>query len=316
MRGNVALVLVLGLATAAGAGCKKTGGGTGGGGGGWLVGRSGLMQNISPSDQLGQGYNLGATETLYGIACRYLGEAWVVGAKGTLLYTNDGGATWTSQTIPTTADLHTLATQDFGPVYVGGDGVLLTSSDTGKSWQSLGDGTVNFRAIAAAQEGDTVLALGDDGRLFSVENGALVSRGTFAGAHGLAISPDGSSVLMVGNGIRRSIDAGKTWTTLGVDASINFEDVRIGEDGAGVAVGASGAIAKIDVGGTVLVQHPTSQHLHGLHIADVDAYDATGYAVGDNGTVLITHDGGWTWALGPNVGETVFGVDEIGAGHR
>jgi len=315
MRGNVAIVLVLGLATAGG--CKKsTGTGGGGGGGGWLVGRSGLMQNISSDDRLGQGYNLGATETLYGIACRYLGEAWVVGAKGTLLYTSDGGASWTAQAVPTSADLHTLATQDFGPVYVGGDGVLLTSSDTGKSWQSLGDGTVNVRALAAAQEGDTVLALGSDGRLFSVENGSLVSRGQFAGAHGLAVSPDGQSVLMVGSGIRKSSDGGKTWTSLAVDASINFEDVRIGEDGAGVAVGASGAIAKIDNAGQVLVQHPTGHNLHALHIADVDSYDATGYAVGDDGTVMITHDGGWSWALGPNVGETVFGVDEIGAGHR
>jgi len=315
MRVQLALVLCLGVATAAG--CKKGGGtGGGGGGGGWLVGRAGLMKNITADDQLGKGYDLGASETLYGIACRYQGEAWVVGASGSLLYTNDGGETWTAQTVPTTADLHTLATQDDGPVYVAGDGVFLTSSDTGAHWTSVGDGTVNFRGLAAAQEGSTVLALGDDGRLFSYENGQLVQRGQFAGAHGIAVSPDGETALLVGNGIQRSIDGGKTWAPLSVDASVAFEDVRVGEDGAGVAVGANGAIAKIDAGGQVLVQHVGSSALHAVHISDVDSYDATGYAVGDNGTVLITHDSGWTWSVGPNVGATVFGVDEIGFGHR
>ena len=65
-------------------------------------------------------YDLGATETLYGIACRYQGEAWVVGAKGTLLYTNDAGVSWSAQVVPTTSDLHGLATQDAGPVFVAG----------------------------------------------------------------------------------------------------------------------------------------------------------------------------------------------------
>ncbi|HEV7556369.1 MAG TPA: YCF48-related protein [Kofleriaceae bacterium] len=314
MRFKLAILLCMGLAAT---GCKKTGtGGGGGGGGGWLVGRDALMQNIASDDSLGKGYDLGATETLYGIACRYQGEAWVVGAHGSLLYTDDAGATWVAQTVPTAADLHTLATQDNGPVYVAGDGVFLTTTDTGKTWTSIGDSAINYRSLAAAQEGDTVLTLSDDGRLFSYANGALTQRGTFAGGHALAISPDGQSVLLVGNGIHRSSDGGVTWTDLTVDPSINFEDVRIGEDGSGVAVGAGGAIAKIDVSGQVLVQHVGSADLHALHIADVDAYDSTGYAVGQGGQVLITHDGGWTWAVGPNVGRDVFGVDEIGFGHR
>jgi hypothetical protein len=41
-----------------------------------------------------------------------------------------------------------------------------------------------------------------------------------------------------------------------------------------------------------------------------------GYAAGDDGAVLITEDVGASWRLGPNVGQTVLGVDEIGVGHR
>jgi photosystem II stability/assembly factor-like uncharacterized protein len=309
-----AAILCVGLALV---GCKKAGGGgggPGGGGGGWLVGSSALMTNITPAGEIGSGYNLGATETLYGIACRYLGEAWVVGAAGTLLYTNDAGRSWTAQTIPTGADLRAIATQDAGPVFVAGDGVFMTSSDTGAHWASLGDGVTKFRSVAAAQQGTTVLAVSDDGHLFSYENGALVPRGTIAGARAIAISPDGETALLVGNGIQRSLDGGKTWTPLAVDTSIGFEDVRVNEDGDGVAVGTGGAIAVID-GDGVVIQHVGTADLHTLHIAEV-GYSSTGYTAGEGGQVFLTHDGGWSWEPGPNVGKTVFGVDEIGDTHR
>jgi photosystem II stability/assembly factor-like uncharacterized protein len=131
----------------------------------------------------------------------------------------------------------------------------------------------------------------------------------------VAISPDGQTALLVGNGvIQRSVDGGKTWAPLVVDASIHFEDVRVNEDGNGVAVGSGGAVAMID-GDSVLIQHVGTADLHTLHIAEV-GYSSTGYAAGDGGQVFLTQDGGWSWAQGPNVGRTVFGVDEIGENHR
>src|SRR5262245_48697051 len=86
-------VAILCVALTAAVGCKKSTAGGGGGGGGWLVGREALMQNITP-EGVAKPYDLGTTETLNGIACRYSGEAWVVGSTGTLLYTNDGGKSW------------------------------------------------------------------------------------------------------------------------------------------------------------------------------------------------------------------------------
>jgi photosystem II stability/assembly factor-like uncharacterized protein len=314
-----AAILCVGLIVAAGA-CKKSGtggGGGGGGGGGWLVGSDGMMLNVDTTGAA-SGYDTASKEALNGIACRYSGEAWVVGTHGTLLYTDDAGATWRPQAVPTTADLRALATQDYGPVFVAGNGVFLTSTDTGAHWTQLGDGTANFRSIAAAQDAETVLAVSDDGGLWSYENQQLVKRGSFAGARAVSVSPDGQTALLVGDGVlAKSTNAGRTWSRLSSTEQVRYDDVRLGADGQAVAVGAGGAIAHIAVSGNVVMQHLGTADLHTIHIADVgDDYEGVGFAAGEGGQVWITRDGGWSWTAGPNAGHTVLGVDEIGDGHR
>jgi photosystem II stability/assembly factor-like uncharacterized protein len=314
------VLVCLGIALAFGA-CKKgssspTPGGGGGGTTSWLVGTDGLMVNVSTSGTA-QGYPLSSHETLNRIACRYAGEAWVVGTHGTLLYTDDAGASWRPQSVPATANLRGIATQDAGPVFVAGDGVLLTSTDTGQHWTSLGDGRTSFIAVAAAQGAETALAVSDTGAVFSIESGQLVGRGSFAGARAVAISPDGDSAILVGDGlITRSSDGGRTWTPLAVAGNLRFDDVRIDETGAALAVGSGGTIAHIAPGGAVVLQQVGTADLHAIHIADQDdGADAVGFAAGDSGRVFLTRDGGSTWSPGPTVNGTVLGLDMIGAGH-
>jgi photosystem II stability/assembly factor-like uncharacterized protein len=314
------VILSIGLVLSVGA-CKKTGGGGGGGGGGgWLVGRSGLMVNAQSSGTIA-GYDLASTETLNGIACRYSGEAWVVGDHGTLLYTDDAGASWQPQTVPTNANLRTLATQDWGPVYIAGDGVFLTSTaptSGGAHWTSVGDGLTSFRSVAAAQNATTVLAVSEEGTLWSLEDQQLVGRGTFAGARAVAVSPGGDIAVMVGdNMIARSTDGGRSWSSIALPESIRFDDVGLDDDGNAVAVGSAGALARIGADGRVAVQHLGSADLHAVHIAEV-GYDADGlgFAAGEPGNVWITRDGGATWTAGPTVTEAVYGLDMIGLGHR
>nr|HEX4315287.1 YCF48-related protein [Kofleriaceae bacterium] len=295
------------------AACKKTPTGGGGGGGGWVVGKSGLMAAISDEGTLGRSYDLGSTQTLNGIACRYAGEAWVVGDDGTLLYTNDAGATWSAQEVPTTSNLRALATQDTGPVYVAGNSVFLTTSDAGAHWTSVAT-TASFRSLAAAQHGSTVLAVSDDGGVWSFANGALSRVTTLPGAQSVALSPDGKTAVVAGAGLALSRDGGQTWTQLAVDATLSDVNV-LDDDGTAVAVGAAGAIANLSFG-SVSLQHVGTADLHTVHVASSDDYDAVGVAAGDSGEVLMTHDGGWTWELATNVGRTVLGVDQIGVGHR
>lgn len=315
-----AAILCICVALTAGA-CKKSGGGGGGGGGGtgWLVGTDGMMLNVQ-ADGSTTGYNTATQASLNAIACRGGDEAWVVGSQGTVLHTTDAGATWHPQTVPTTADLRALATQDAGPVFVAGNGVFLTSADAGASWIALGDGKANFRSIAAAQAGETVLAVAEDGSLWSYEGGQLVQRGSFAGARAVAVTPDGQTAVLVGNHlISRSADGGRTWSAAsGADsAAYSYDDVRISDEGEALAVGTAGAVAHIPATGTASVQLLGTADLHTIHLAEPDEHaSSVGYTAGEGGQVWITKDGGSTWAKGPNAGQTVLGVDEIGEGHR
>ncbi|HEY5922159.1 MAG TPA: YCF48-related protein [Kofleriaceae bacterium] len=309
MRIHVAVLLV----AVAVAGCKKKGttDGGGGGGGGWLIGSAGLMVNVHDDMLVGE-YDLGSDVNLNAIACRYLAEAWVVGDDATVLYTKDGGESWLSQTVPATARLRTLATQDDGPVFLGGDGTFLVTLDTGKTWTSLGDGVTSFRSMSAAQASTGVLALSEDGGLWSYEAGTLTRRSTVDGARAVHQTPDGEVIMTAGAGIARSLDGGVTWRALDVDPSIVFDDLRVNLDGTAVAVGANGAIATVGLNGAVAVQYVGDKGLHTIHIHD----DEMGYAGGDDGQVLITEDSGLTWRIGPNVERTVRGVDGIGFNHR
>ena len=312
----LALLPALSLGACSGNGCSGSGGGPGGGGGGggWLVGTSGLMANVHPGGEV-SGYDLGATEDLYAIACRFEGEAFVAGAHGTVLYTADGGALWSSLVVPTTHDLRALATQDAGPVFVAGDDTLLESDDAGAHWRELSNGATNFLSIAAAQDGTTVLAIADDGVLWSYDGRALAPRTTIAGARAIAVSPDGAMVIVAGDGVQISRDAGATFAPI-AGASGRFESARIDDRGEAIAVGAAGTVANISAGGIALVQHVGTTDLHVVHMQTWGATTSKGYLAGEDGQVYLTTDAGWSWTLGPKLAGPVYGADEIGAGHN
>ncbi|MGE3459045.1 MAG: hypothetical protein AB7O24_28270, partial [Kofleriaceae bacterium] len=276
------------------------------------------MANID-EDGFADDYELSTTADLNAIACRQDGEAWVVGSRGTVLYTNDNGERWIERALDARADLYAAATQDDGPVFLAGDGVFMTgvpSFETGEAtWTQLGDGVTKFRSVAAAQRGSTVLAVSDDGGLWSFENGALVRRATVDGARAVAVSPDGNTVLLVGAGMSLSADAGNTWSALDLVASTQLVDARIDDRGEGLAVGDGGLVARLAYDGQVVTQNLGNADLKTMFVP-WSGDDRAGYAAGDGGQVWITHDTGWTWEMGPNLGRTVLGIDVIGDGHR
>jgi photosystem II stability/assembly factor-like uncharacterized protein len=184
---------------------------------------------------------------------------FAAGGFGTLLRTDDGGATWTGVRTGTTTPLTSVAIADANAVVAGGGCVLLRSDDAGQTFKRLGLNCGGSRitdvAFPSAQNGFVLLA-----------SGALL----------------------------RTTDGGGTFTPGGTIAGTPT-DVFFTDSSTGFAVtytDAGGAVYRTTDGGATWFQRTTStQGLNGVYFPSA----GTGYAVGESNTVLKTTDGGETW---------------------
>lgn len=191
-------------------------------------------------------------ERLFGLAIGPNGTAFAVGAFGTILRSNDEGATWTALTVDwstitaTGIEPHLYAVRLDGPrvIVVGEAGTILQSADGGVTWTSSTVGEASFfdvqilpdgHGLAVGQKG--VLARTDDGgrtwSLDSVPSDALLGVWT-DGVHGVAA------------GVRSlftSRDGGNTWTRLTTPPATSgwYQAVEAGATGA-VIVGHQGLV--------------------------------------------------------------------------
>jgi len=315
------LFLVLGvavLATAAG-GCKKkssTGSGTGGGGGGaWLVGQGGLMENVLASGGLGEGYDLGADQDLYGITCHGADTAFVVGAGGTFLRTFDAGDTWESIDLGTTEALRDVAAGGADTVFVAGDHVLTMSLDSGDTWTALPQADHLWRSVATDHDGAVALVLDGSGAVWRYDGsaGSFSQVTSLAGAEALTLSHDGLHAAVVGDAgaISRSDDGGLTWTAVTTGTDANLYAAWATGGGAIVAVGEAGTI--VHVATDVEVSSPCTATLRAVHVDG----DGTAIVGGDSGEVLTSHDAGLTWeSMSLGLSGTIYALDVVdGDGH-
>jgi photosystem II stability/assembly factor-like uncharacterized protein len=315
---RIVLALCIGFAVLSLCSCKKKKGT--GGGGSWLVGEDGLMANLSAAGERGPDYSLDVPDDLLAIACRGADTGFVVGERGLLLRTFDGGESWDEVDVGSRATLRAVAVGEAASevVYVAGDGLFLRSSDSADTFQPADSAGRAWVSLATDHSGAAALLVAADGALWRYQafGGALVEVLPPSGLRAVAITGDGVSAAAVGDAgaLWRSDDGGLRWRRedLAVDGTL-LRDVWIAHDRTVVAVGDRGLIARRAADGTVTVQHPVTAALHALHIG------ASGhsFAAGDAGTVLLSHDAGQTWTrIDAGIDRAILALDEIdGEGH-
>ncbi|KUG24742.1 hypothetical protein ASZ90_005446 [hydrocarbon metagenome] len=191
-------------------------------------------------------------------------NGFVVGSRGEILRTNDGGLSWTRLTqssIPPAAlridDVYFL--DNLNGIAAGegeGGGVIYRTSDGGINW-SLEDvgATPIFRRIGFFDE----------------------NTGVAVGRYGI---------------IRRTNNRGETWANPQLNqATSQLFDVHIVDDAFGCAVGETNIVITTDAGLTWQKQDYTGSWLFGVHFLNREK----GFAVGNGGRVYGTVDGGATW---------------------
>jgi photosystem II stability/assembly factor-like uncharacterized protein len=200
-------------------------------------------------------------------------HGWVVGDRGVIWATSDGGRNWQLQRSPTTCRLECVQFLDtLNGWAVGGwthpythhtSGVILRTRDGGRTWELIPDKTLP--ALKHVKFSD-------------------VRRGWTAG--------DASPLYH--SGIFRTEDGGREWTPVPKGTTTGWTAADFRDAKNGVLAGHGGQTA-VTGPGEVRPSRTSSLGARPRRRL-VLAGPETGWLVGDGGQVLATGDGGFTWA--------------------
>jgi photosystem II stability/assembly factor-like uncharacterized protein len=204
-------------------------------------------------------------------------RGYAAGDFGTLLRTEDGGATWTGIATGLTADLNRVGVIDSDSLVVGGGCTLRRSDDAGASFRRLPFSASEARCSAPLAA--------------------------------FAFPSDSVGYLVLGDGtVLRTGDGGKTFArrtavpgTSSAGGPAKPTDITFTAPDTGVAItgGSDGRVYRTtDGGGSWTLAASVAQGLTGLRFTDA----VNGFAVGAANTLLRTADGGASWSPRPLAG--------------
>jgi photosystem II stability/assembly factor-like uncharacterized protein len=284
---------------------------------GYAIGTTTDKAVVFKSEDGGANWN-GVYQTklpLYGLYFRSADEGWVVGGSGTILYTSNGGKTWNGAKSGTDADLLAITADSSGSVFVVGTRGTVLKSATGEAWRKCAiHATVDLTNVASLPSG-LLLVLGRD-RLFTSSDAGTtwITHGpykwdTFSG---LAFANEKLGFLISGQ-LFRTTDGGNTLSWLSVSPSEHVNQVRITDASTYLLVGSAESGSTVHVPGEKLPSHSSilkgtttgkawepvfqlnDKESHSAWLEDLFFIGEHGWAVGAEGTVVHTADGGKTW---------------------
>ena len=196
---------------------------------------------------------------LYGVSFINSSTGILVGNKGTIIQTTDGGNSFNFQTSGITTSMQGVAfVNNNKAVAVGAGGVILYTTNCGANWMSTSSGVTTT--------------------LYNVYFRDSLN-GTIVGASGV---------------IKKTTDGGITWTTQASGVTTNLNCVYFNNANMGFVAGASGVIRKTTNGGINWTAQTSgiTTLIYGMHFIDT----SNGWAVGASGVIIHTTNGGTSWA--------------------
>jgi predicted CXXCH cytochrome family protein len=254
------------------------------------------------------------------VSFRDASTGWIAGDDGLVLFTDDGGVTWSAQQSGAGRFNGVSAADGLGAHLVGDSGATLRTEDDGTNWLSqVSEGLrspSDFRDLAfnGSAEGWVV---GRNGAIAHTHNGgntwdAQLS-GVSADLFGVDFVTDGSGWVVGSGGIILTSLTHETWGIQASPVTSTLRGVDFADSAIGWAVGDQGVILKTADGGIDWGQQlsgvSASIDLHGVSAIDTQ----TVFAWGDEGTVLRTTDGGSSWVTASVGAEDIFSGSFISA---
>jgi photosystem II stability/assembly factor-like uncharacterized protein len=285
----------------------------------FTVGEAGIILNTTDAGATWQAQASGVKKNLNGVSFISTTQGCAVGDNGTIVFTTDG-STWNSaSSVPTTLKLDAVDTEGFpeNGVFafaVGIKGTILRS-DGCSTWTAQTSGTTaNLNGVAICRsECESVWAVGDFGRILNTTNGGTTwspqVSGTGQNLESVSFvnAFDGWAVGKRGI-ILNTSNGGTTWTRQTSGTTNELDGVAFADPLNGYAVGQNGVILATTNGGTTWIAQTshTSQNLESVSTiftgtvgigTEVPNDYADAIAVGKNGVIRMTQDGGATWTI-------------------
>ena len=227
----------------------------------------------------------------------------VVGVKGTLLKTIDGGSNWENISIKTNNDLLSIHFIDSLVGFTISAKELFKTTDGGNSW-TLQD-TANYLSKIFFIGQDTGFVVGYNRFLFTCDKGVTWTKSNFNKMTIHSFWALDSHDLLIGAGsgiIIKSTDQGASWNLVNQSAwPIYIEDIHFFDKYSGIAIGGGFAqgytngVMQTTVDGGLEWMHSNKNYLQGKWLKSLAFTDNTGYAVGFEGNILKTTDNGKNW---------------------
>ncbi|HXF42043.1 MAG TPA: YCF48-related protein [Blastocatellia bacterium] len=192
----------------------------------WDVGGYGQIVHYFPDGKRHEQHPVDAD--LLGVSFVNSNSGWIVGSKGTILGTTDGGNHWLQQTSGLNVDLEAIACVDENHCWVvGRNGAVLRTETAGRDWRKVDVGLsedlyavdfINRQIGWAVGEDGVVVRTVDGGLTWDVRRVGMVlfPKGMFpAPANLFAVKFVDHKLGWVAGlgGIARTIDGGETWQT-------------------------------------------------------------------------------------------------------
>jgi len=247
-------------------------------------------------------------------------RGWIVGSRGTLLSTTDGGKSWRPQQRPAEdvlrdiyftdelngwivceRNIYELKSNEDPRTY------LLQTTDGGEQWQrvNLTGKDVDLRLTRAVfSPSGRGWAFGEFGAVYAQrgEKSEWVrlnapTRNVLLG--GTFVDDYRGWIVGAGATILQTADGGETWhlSRLVNATGIRFTATSFVDNRLGWAVGHGGAVFRTTNGGRTWQQLDagTKENLNDVKFLDANE----GWAAGANGTIIYTSDGGLNWTVEP-----------------
>ncbi len=260
-----------------------------------------LLTGITSAQTVGSGWWVQnppfPTSAVHDVRCVSTTSAYIVTESGHVAHTRDHGRSWDTLAVHSTQPLNGLAVKGDICIAVGDNGTILRTVDGGAHWMRLSAGTsVHLRAVAHV-EGRAWVAIGDQGVIVRSgdDGGEWITppSGTAQTLHGISFFSATHGLIAGAGGMSLSTtDGGQSWSPRTISDGQVLRGVSMIGAADAWACGYRGLLKTTDAG-TTWQSAGRSEILTNIAFTD----NMNGTAVGINGVILRTRNGGFTWEV-------------------